>query len=273
MKKQLTQRAMCPPNYFGVTYEINPWMQGNIGQVNHGRAAQQWQWLYEILSKQSTVHLIPAVKNLPDLCFTANAGLIYKQKFILSHFKFIQRQAEEPHFLEWFSKKGYNIHRMPEEIYFEGEGDALFQPGESLLWLGYGMRTDIAADALIRDILKIKVHALHLIHPHFYHLDTCFVPLPDGKAIYYPEAFDAGSLEKLRQYFPAEKRYEVDAEDASNFACNAIIVNDTFICNQASGLLQKKLNTWGLSVVTTPLSEFMLAGGGAKCLVLNLPSN
>ena len=32
-----------------------------------------------------------------------------------------------------------------------------------------------------------------LVDQRFYHLDTCFVPLPDGRAIYYPPAFDEAS--------------------------------------------------------------------------------
>ncbi len=265
-----SQWAMCPPDYFGIEYEINPWMKGNIGHTHHVSATQQWQSLYEILSLRSTVHLIPPIKQLPDMCFTANAGLVFDRTFILSHFKFKERQAEEPYFLAWFRDREYEIHQMPEDIFFEGEGDALFQPGESLLWIGHGMRTDLSSHALVSDLLKIAVNSLQLVDPHFYHLDTCFVPLPHKRAIYYANAFDAASLEKLRAYFPEDKRYEVEAADAASFACNAIIVGNTFICNWASPQLHQALHAWGFEVITPSLNEFMLAGGAAKCLTLSL---
>jgi N-dimethylarginine dimethylaminohydrolase len=270
MKKTPSQWAMCPPDYFSVEYEINPWMQGNIGQTHHAAAVQQWQSLHDILSARATVHLIPPAKRLPDMCFTANAGLLSDNIFILSHFKFKERQREEPYFLAWFRDKGYTCHQMPEDVFFEGEGDALFQPDESLLWIGYGMRTDFSSHALISEMLKIDIGSLHLVNPHFYHLDTCFVPLPGKRAIYYPQAFDEASLKKLRAYFPEDRRYEVEAEDAENFSCNAIIFENIFICNQVSTALRQKLHAWGFEVITIPLGEFMLAGGAAKCLVLSL---
>ena len=34
--------AMCRPEYFGVQYEINPWMEGNIGRTDTARARDQW---------------------------------------------------------------------------------------------------------------------------------------------------------------------------------------------------------------------------------------
>jgi N-dimethylarginine dimethylaminohydrolase len=276
--KKTAHWLMCQPLYFGVSYEINPWMRGNIGEVNHARAMVQWQRLYDILSTHATVHLLPPVPHLPDLCFTANAGLVWNKTCMLSHFKCAERQGEEPHFLDWFHKNGYTLHRMPDAIAFEGEGDALFElhPGaESLTskpiaWIGHGMRTDLASHRLVSDLLHIDIQSLHLVNPHFYHLDTCFALLPEGRLIYYPDAFDAPSLEKIQQHFPAEKRYAVEETDALHFACNAIICGDVFICNQASPHMQAQLQTWGFTVITTPLSEFMLAGGAAKCLALGL---
>lgn len=269
MKKNSAQWIMCPPDYFGVNYEINPWMKGNIGHAHHDITMQQWQALYEIIAACSTVQLIPPVQGLPDMPFTANAGLIWGDIFVPTRFKFAERQGEEPYFLSWFRDQGYQIATLTEGVYFEGEGDALFQPNERLLWLGYGVRTDHAAHTKLNNILAVEAACLHLVNPHFYHLDTCFVPLPGKRALYYPPAFDAESLNKLRDYFPLEKRYEISEEDAKNFACNAILLDQTFVCNQASLALCEKLNSWGFEIITTPLSEFMLAGGAAKCLVLN----
>ena len=32
---------MCPPDYYGIEYEINPWMDRRR-QVDHARAVRQW---------------------------------------------------------------------------------------------------------------------------------------------------------------------------------------------------------------------------------------
>ncbi len=44
---------MCPPDFFTVEYVINPWMAGNEDSLSLERAKQQWQNLYEEISKKS----------------------------------------------------------------------------------------------------------------------------------------------------------------------------------------------------------------------------
>lgn len=261
---------MSPPDYFGVEYVINSWMEGNIGATCVKTALQQWEALYALLSARDEVHLLPAVPGLPDLCFTANAGLVFGNTFIPSRFRFLERQREEPLFLKWFSEHGFQISSLKPATIFEGEGDALFQPGETFLWLGYNLRTSIDASKPLQHIINKEIVALHLVNPHFYHLDTCFTPLPNGRIIYYPAAFDAISLEKIHTKIPAHNRYAVIEEDAMNFACNAIVSDNWFICNHASPTLRTQLQAWNFEVLTTPLTQFMLAGGAAKCLVLSL---
>ena len=46
---------------------------------------------------------------LPDMVFTANAALIYRRQAILAHFRFAERQGEEPHFAAWLRESGYRI--------------------------------------------------------------------------------------------------------------------------------------------------------------------
>ena len=70
---------MCEPEYFEVSYAINPWMTANIGRVNRALAAQQWRQLYDTLLQHASIKLITPVAGLPDMVFTANAGLVSKQ--------------------------------------------------------------------------------------------------------------------------------------------------------------------------------------------------
>ena len=68
------------------------------------------------------------------MVFTANAGLVRKDVFIPSQFKHPERHREETHFRKWFLMKGYRLADLTGPAHFEGEGDALFQPGNNLLW-------------------------------------------------------------------------------------------------------------------------------------------
>src|SRR5690349_11389233 len=92
---------MCPPDYFGIEYEINPWMNVHTGS-DPRRSRRQWQALHDTLRELgAVVDLIEPVQGLPDLVFTANAGLIYRDLFLPARFRFGVRQRESPYFERW----------------------------------------------------------------------------------------------------------------------------------------------------------------------------
>ena len=89
---------MCPPDYFAIEYEINPWMNVRVGS-DAELAREQWTALREALESLGvSVDLIEPVRGLPDLVFTANAGLVYRDLFIGSRFRYGVRQGEAPLF-------------------------------------------------------------------------------------------------------------------------------------------------------------------------------
>jgi N-dimethylarginine dimethylaminohydrolase len=261
---------MCPPLHFGVEYVINPWMQGQIHATDQGRAAAQWSRLRELLSRHAEVVSLPPVAGLPDLVFTANAALVYRDTAVLSCFRCPERQPEAPHFAKWLQDAGFAVQTPPSNVLFEGAGDALLDRNKPFLWLGHGMRSDISAKEYIERFIDVEVQPLRLKDPNFYHLDTCFCPLEGGYLLYYPPAFDAESLAAIEARVPPDRRITVAQEDALQFACNAVNVGKKVVMNQASDELKAKLMECGFEVVTTPLTEFMRAGGAAKCLSLRL---
>ncbi|WP_260704992.1 dimethylarginine dimethylaminohydrolase family protein [Edaphobacter flagellatus] len=270
---QLARRArylMCPPHFYDVNYVINPWMEGNLHRSSRERAELQWRNLYRALTRLIDVELIAPQSGLPDMVFTANAGLERSGTVVLSRFYHQERQSEEQCFRQWFQEAGYTVVELPTDVPFEGEGDALFSIDGSRLWVGYGRRTARESHRFLARALRVEVISLHLTDPRFYHLDTCFAPLDDGYVMYYPDAFDAASLEKIEEYYPLEKRILVSEEDAIRFACNAIHVDGTVVLNCVSRELTGRLESAGFRVVQIDLSEFIKAGGAAKCLVMNL---
>jgi lysine-ketoglutarate reductase/saccharopine dehydrogenase-like protein (TIGR00300 family) len=222
------------------------------------------------LSNHAEIEIIEPKSGLPDMVFTANAGLVYGNTYIPSRFHYPHRQGESGYFSEWFVSRNFDLTEMPGNSTFEGEGDALFQPGVPLLWAGYGVRTSLFAHRFLIDILDIDMVPLRLVDERFYHLDMCFCPLPGGRVFYYPDAFDQESLDAIRARVQADRRFEVDREDAFRFACNAVQTGESIILNAASKKLTQRLSKWGFMTLVAPVKQFILAGGAVKCMVLRL---
>jgi N-dimethylarginine dimethylaminohydrolase len=261
---------MCPPEYFTVAYIINPWMHGNLRRIDNAVAKQQWRALYDTLTDHATVRLVLPQPGSPDMVFTANAGLVKGNRFIVSRFRYPERQYEEPYFADWFMDRGYDVSLMPRDVPFEGAGDALFDRGSKVLGIAHGHRSISAARDVLYERLEVDVVTLKLVDQRFYHLDTCFCPLEGGYTLYFPPAFDDESRAAIESRVPAGKRIAIGEEDALNFACNAVNIDQTVVVNKATAAFVKNLAAKGFEVVQTPLSEFMKAGGSAKCLTLRL---
>jgi len=261
---------MCAPDHYDVDYVINPWMEGNIHKSSRDRAVEQWNKLYHIIKDNAIVDLVPPQKGWPDMVFTANAGLVLGNNVVISRFYHKERQGEEPYFKEWFEKQGFTVYELPKDLPFEGAGDALLDREGRWLWAGYGFRSELDSHPYLAKWLDIEVLSLRLTDDRFYHLDTCFCPLTGGYLLYYPPAFDSYSNRLIEMRVPAEKRIPIEEPDAINFACNAVNINSIVIMNKASEYLKQKLANVGFQVIETPLTEFLKAGGAAKCLTLRV---
>jgi len=261
---------MCPPELYDVHYVINPWMQGNVHRSCRKQAMAQWEQLHRAVAEVAQVELVEPQAGSPDMVFTANAGLVHRGVVALSSFLHPERQGEEPHFRKWFDDSGFSVCEMPRSTPFEGEGDALFAVDGSCLWAGHGIRTRQCSHRRLSETLGVEVVSLRLVDPRLYHLDTCFCPLYGGYVMYFAAAFDAASLTRIEAHYPEEKRIRVDEDDALRFACNAVNVGRTIMLNEISDGLRDRLQALGFRVVQVLLSEFLKAGGAAKCLALRL---
>jgi len=261
---------MCPPDLYDVNYVINPWMEGNVHRSSRQRAAEQWRQLHGALTQIARVELVDPQTGSPDMVFTANAGLVHRGIVALSSFLHPERQGEEPHFRKWFDDSGFSVREVPRSTPFEGEGDALFEVDGSRLWAGHGIRSRESSHAQLRQTWDVEVVPLRLVDPRFYHLDTCFCPLFGGYVMYFAAAFDADSLARIEKHFLPRKRITVSEADALRFACNAVNVGRTIVLNHVSDALRDQLQSLGFRVVQVVLTEFLKAGGAAKCLALRL---
>src|SRR5207302_10149249 len=94
---------------------------------------------------------------------------------------------------------------------------------------------------LVFEAWPMPVTWLHLVDPRFYHLDLCFAPLSGGYLLYFPEAFDAASREKIEARYGADKRIAVSELEATQFGCNVINIGRDILMGMVKTNLAKRL--------------------------------
>jgi len=260
---------MCRPSFFKVQYKINPWMSDD--PVDAKRAMQQWETLKKTIEQCGVeVKELTPVNGLPDMVFCCNAGIVHGNKVYLSHFRHPERQGERDHYEAWFKKQKFEIFGDT-LTHFEGGGDATFT-STTRLWGAYGYRSERQVYDKIAAKFKVphlRAIVCQLASPQYYHIDTCFCPLSETSALWFPPAFTEESQKQMKE----EKDFElipVSKADAEKFVCNSITIGKTVIspvgCDETTAVLERK----GFTVAPVDLSEFMKSGGACQCLVLKL---
>ena len=257
---------MCRPDHFGVEYEINPWMHIDNG-ADREKAEKQWQALYRAYTDLGQrVELAEPVKGLPDMVFSANAALTRGGTAVLSRFHHAERRGEEEHWRQVLTDLGQRVVEVPAGMSFEGAGDALFVGDR--LFAGHGFRTDRESHPELGRLLDVEVVSLQLVDPRFYHLDTCFCPLAPGVVMFAPGAFSTASARAIRTLVPHV--IEVPTALATDFICNGVVVGDTLLSSTGVEKMDEALHHEGFGATPLPMTEFMKAGGGVRCLTLEL---
>lgn len=260
---------MCRPTHFAVDYTINPWMDPTAS-VDTDLAIAQWTALVDVYrSLGHTVEFIDPIPGLPDMVFAANGATIVDGVVLGVAFRYAERAAEGPAYLEWFARNGYPTREA--KAINEGEGDLLLT--SDYLLAGTGFRTDLAAHAEAQELFGRPAITLQLVDPRFYHLDTALCvlgPKATGRPeiAYLPEAFSEGSRRVLERLFPEAIR--VAMADGEVFGLNSTSDGQRVVLPvQASGFAVQLISN-GYEPVTVDLSELLKAGGGPKCCTLEV---
>ncbi len=270
---------MSPPDFFEVAYTINPWMNPEQWALDAKQLSQDahagWAALkatYEALGAKVVVK--PAARGWPDLVFTANCAVVLDGKAILARYLNAERAGEQAHGERMFEQLRARgeidwLHRTPEGVYFEGAGDAIYDAGRRLMWMGYGQRSCRSAHHTIEQVFGIPTLSLELVDPRFYHLDTCFCLLSGGEVIYHPGAFSEQGRAQIQALVGAQL-IEAPAEDAEHLGVNSVCVGRDVVMCHCSPALRQQLEARGYRIHVVPLGAFNRSGGAAYCLTLKL---
>ncbi|WHZ10135.1 MAG: Ornithine aminotransferase [Burkholderiaceae bacterium] len=270
---------MSPPDYFEVSYVINPWMDPtrwsrDARRLSHDAHAG-WVALkacYERLGAKVVVK--PAARGLPDLVFTANCAFVLDGKVLLARYLNHERQGEEEHGQRMFEQllaRGEvdSLHRTPPGVFFEGAGDAIYDARRGIVWTGHGQRSSPQARGTIEQVFGIPTLALELTDPRFYHLDTCLCLLSGGEVLYYPAAFTEAGRAQIRAV-AGSAVIEADERDAMHLGVNSVCIGRDLVLCYCSRPLRQQLTERGYRVHVVPLGSFNRSGGAAYCLTLRL---
>jgi N-dimethylarginine dimethylaminohydrolase len=257
---------MCPPTYFDIEYEINPWMHTSDQPSEH-TAQEQWDMLHRIYTDTLgwQVQLIDPIEHLPDMVFATDCCLMIDGKIMLSSFRYPERQPETAQFARWFSEHGYTAIKKADN-FFEGGGDTMLC-GDKII-AGHGFRSTPESHQELADYFGREVVSLRIVDPHFYHLDTSLAVLGPETVAFYPRAIDEPSQARLRAAVP--NVIEASLEEARGFGLNAVSDGSNIITSGESESLLQKYRDHGFTVHPTPILEFRKSGGGVKCLTLEL---
>jgi len=268
------------PSHYSVRYVINPWMQPELwrrnGEANAAAARNAWERLIATLRDQGCeVDVMPGQPGLPDLVFPANAAIVLDRRALLSRFRHAERRGEEPHIRAFFGAlkaRGVldEVAELPEGIFQEGAGDAMWDTARRVLWAGFGPRSSPAALDSMAAHFGCEVVGLELVREKFYHLDTAFCPLSKGEIMFYPDAFSPESIRTIRDRVPSHLLIEAGAADANAFALNAVNVGRTIVTTQGGRELRPQLEDRGYRCIELDLSPFMMSGGAAYCMTQRL---
>ena len=259
---------MCRPDFFTVSYQINPWMHPE-DPTDTSLAVRQWETLYAKYQELGfDVHLIDGIEGLPDMVYAANGGFVLDGIAYGAKFQYPERQPEGPAYMEWFGANGFTVAEPVSTN--EGEGDFLLV-GDTI-YAGTGFRSDTASHDELRKIYDREVVTLTLVDPSFYHLDTALAVLDsDGgpaSIAYLPKAFDAASLAILEERFP--DAIHVNDEDAAVLGLNSFSDGKNVIIASRATDFERQLRERGFTPHGVDLSELLLGGGGVKCCTLEL---
>ena len=257
---------MCPPVHFGVLYEINPWMHREV-RVDPTKARAEWDGLVRTLRDAGAeVELLDPVEGLPDLVFTANAGVVNGRQFVPARFRHPERAGEVPHDVDWFTSRGFTVDELPDDVHHEGAGDAL--PFRDVLLSGYRFRSDASSHAYLSRLTGAAVRSVELVDARMYHLDLTFCPLDDRRAIVAPDGWDSYGRRVVEALVP--EPLVLDVDEALSFCANSVVVDRTIVMPMCPPRVGRQLEAWGFEVAVAPVGEFLKAGGGCRCLTLAL---
>jgi len=267
----------------------NIWMQELTDdelQINKPKAYKQFMDLYNFMSGQSLVYLLPSEGSFQDQVYVANLGLQLphikdENHILLSNYTSDPRKGEELVGEKFFQQMGYKTHISP----FKWEGEADIKHLYDNVYIGgYGIRSNIKTYEWMEKNFDMNIIKVAMVDEYMYHLDCSIFPLNHDKTLVCTELYDPKEIKQIEQY---TEIIDVDVDNALGGMTNSVRMGNMILC--ASNIaelkksdelylpeklkikaLEKICSDEGMEPIIFNLSEYMKSGAMLSCMVMHL---
>lgn len=284
---------MSGVDFFDDGQAINPFMKKNLA-IDLGKAKAEHQAIAEYLKQAGVdVKIVPPPQSCQDGVYTANWALVRGDKAVMSTLP-NARKGEEPYAEKVLKDLGKTTYKVPDDIHFSGQGDAL--PCGNYLFAGTGYRTEKAAHDFVAQTLGYEVISLQTVPKRnlfgfgkpvinhdsgwpdsfFYDIDLALAVLrppsenKKGLIAWCPQAFLPESRKRLATFDGVDKIEVSFAEAKKGFACNLVSTGETVVMSAHAPKFKAKLESLGFKVLTPEIKELAKGGGYIRCTTLTL---
>ena len=231
----------------------------------------------------------PTVIENCNQIFARDIAFVIDNKFIKSNI--LPNRAEEYEALEILLNKinPDDIIVLPEDCHVEG-GDVILCDDYIFIGLYTGSdysdyitaRTNLQAAEAIQKLFPLKTVKTFELRKsnsnpleNALHLDCCFQPLGNGKALIHDQGFlDASDFEWLLNFFGKDNVFIATQQEMSQMYCNVFSISEHVVISEQNFT---RLNTWlvaqGFTVEEVPYAEISKQGGLLRCSTLPLNRN
>jgi N-dimethylarginine dimethylaminohydrolase len=254
--------------------------KSETGEIDEQKATEQWKRLKaHIEAHNISVKSIPGSPAHIDSVYITDSALIINDFAIMARYHKKSRRGEESLTASYLKEKlNLRIRYLPEEdgLYFEGGGDIRWSHNCTHLWFGYGGgRTTLKGIEAVKTILKEElgakipiIHTLRIEDKKTFHLDLAFLPLPNGRALYYP-TLSLQAIRQIEHVFGKENVVKVPAKYF--YACNSFVLDEKNILVPKlpySDYRKWMHNATQMKIDEVNVNQFHLGMGSVQCMIL-----
>lgn len=280
---------MSGADYFSNDQPINPYYADEA--VSAQIAVNEHRAIHSAFESAGiTVTKVNPPRTSQDGVYTANWALIRGNKAVLARLP-NARKTEENWAEKVLTKQGISVERVPGDLKFSGQGDAL--PCGDYLFCGSTYRSDEQAQAFAAETLgytRIQLRTVPQLDEDgnevvnvasgwpdsfYYDIDLALSIIQGpsqqslGTIAYCPAAFTPESQQILDNLTNFDKIIVSEIEAKQAFACNLVSTGQTVIMSASAPNLKAELEALGLTVITPEIRELAKGGGYIRCTSLS----